>query len=341
MQDTKNKRYTLDCVYNTRFYQMPKFLFENECCELSNDARVLYALLRDRHDLSMMNNWINDKNEVYMIYTRNNLQEIMGLSAKTVKKAFDHLKSIGLLEEERMGFNRPNRIYLTNVSVENTGYGKCTIPLPVDNSMGIRKNGDMQNVEFTWMEACNLRPNDTDLNHTDFIQTEFKSINHDDDDGTIDEKLNYKLQVKIEEISNEIRQNKGIPYEYKRDMDKMRAAIHILTNWQDHSQRGYFSESTQQIYLLMVECLYEMAIEDKTAKYNGSAVTYARIIEMINQNIDWSHGGNTIFEFVDVFVHEFEKNVKSREITSLKAYMKSCIWSSFSTYKVKLYTVNS
>lgn len=64
-------RYTVNDVKNNRFFQMPKFLFEGDFKDkLNNDSRVLYSLLRDRHELSLLNNWVNENNEVFFIYSR-------------------------------------------------------------------------------------------------------------------------------------------------------------------------------------------------------------------------------------------------------------------------------
>lgn len=60
----ETRRHTIEDVKNNRFYQFPKFLMD---FPLSNDARVLYSLLRDRHDLSKKNNWIN-KNGKYFLF---------------------------------------------------------------------------------------------------------------------------------------------------------------------------------------------------------------------------------------------------------------------------------
>ena len=121
-------RYTVDSIINNRFYQMPKFLFEGELIALNNDSRVLYSLLKDRHELSLTNGWINEKGEVYLIYTRKDMEYMLGLSDKTVKKAIDQLKEYGLVEEEKQGLNRPNLIYLTTISVENQGIGNSPTP---------------------------------------------------------------------------------------------------------------------------------------------------------------------------------------------------------------------
>ncbi len=66
-------RYTVNDIENSQFYQMPKFLFRGEFKDLSNNARVLYCHLKDRHKLSMKNKWINKDNEVYLIYTREDM----------------------------------------------------------------------------------------------------------------------------------------------------------------------------------------------------------------------------------------------------------------------------
>ncbi|MGL6009163.1 MAG: replication initiator protein A, partial [Culicoidibacterales bacterium] len=36
-----------------QFYKMPKWLFSDKFKKLSNDARVAYVLLKDRHSLSL------------------------------------------------------------------------------------------------------------------------------------------------------------------------------------------------------------------------------------------------------------------------------------------------
>lgn len=177
---TNRVRYTVDNVSNNRFYQMPKFLFEGELKEgLSNDAKVLYSLLRDRHELSLQNEWINENREVYLIYTRETMQEMLGLSDKTVKKALDQLKQFGLLEEERLGFNRANRIYLTAVSLDFTGHGDFTTPDTEILRLRTRKFSDTGHGNITILESENFRPNDTNINNTNINNTDYQSINQE------------------------------------------------------------------------------------------------------------------------------------------------------------------
>lgn len=99
-------RYTVNDVKNNRFFQMPKFLFEGDFKDkLNNDSRVLYSLLRDRHELSLLNNWVNENNEVFFIYSREEMADMLGVSQPTLRKAIMQLKQSGLMEEERIGLN--------------------------------------------------------------------------------------------------------------------------------------------------------------------------------------------------------------------------------------------
>lgn len=52
------------------FVRVPWVLFTHPVFEqLSNDAKILYALLLDRMSLSRQNEWFDENNRVYIIYT--------------------------------------------------------------------------------------------------------------------------------------------------------------------------------------------------------------------------------------------------------------------------------
>jgi len=108
-------RFTAEDVKKHTFYQMPKFLFEGEFKNLNNDARVLYSVLKDRHELSLCNQWVNEDNEVYIIFSRAEMCEVLGLSENTILKAMKTLKEYKLVEEDRIGLGQANRIYLLTV----------------------------------------------------------------------------------------------------------------------------------------------------------------------------------------------------------------------------------
>lgn len=85
------------------FYRVPKILFTAECFkELSCEAKVLYGLLLDRMSLSMKNHWLDEEERVYIIFTVEEIAELLNCGTqKAVKllKELDSEKGIGLIEK--------------------------------------------------------------------------------------------------------------------------------------------------------------------------------------------------------------------------------------------------
>ena len=176
------------------FYMLHKALFVNEKYKkLSDSAKVTYAILNDRVSLSIKNNWIDDNGDIYFIFTNESLQNILDKSKNTITKIKKELQEVGLLEQIRTGFNRPNKLYLhdieTNISVEKNIQ---TLSATYDNKES--QNLGLQNPEiwdsriskFGTPESQILDPNDTDYNDTDYIKTKSNDTN-----DLYDKKLKY------------------------------------------------------------------------------------------------------------------------------------------------------
>lgn len=170
------KRYTLTDVTSNQFYQMPKFLFEGELkSNLSNDAKVLYSILKDRHELSLKNNWVNKNNEVYLIYTREDLCDMLGCSQPTLRKAIKQLKDNNLMDEERQGINKPNLIYLNYYelqTLEIQGLKESFSPECKNLSVQNENNFHSSMKENFIQECKNFSSNKTNSSHTDFSNTD-------------------------------------------------------------------------------------------------------------------------------------------------------------------------
>jgi len=158
----------MDEVQRNSFYQLPKFLFSEEFKSLGNDARVLYSLLRDRHQLSIKNQWLNEKGEVYLIFSRENMCEMLQLSKPTIIKAMNDLKKHNLIQEERLGQGKANRIYLLAVCVTDTHQSMPENPDTIEKS----KFFTSRNKEFLPQEVKNFYPNKTDINDIDRSQSQ-------------------------------------------------------------------------------------------------------------------------------------------------------------------------
>ncbi|WMJ24285.1 DUF6017 domain-containing protein [Paludicola sp. MB14-C6] len=179
------KRYTLSDVTSNQFYQMPKFLFQGELKNsLSNDAKVLYSLLRDRHELSLKNNWVNESNEVYLIMTRDEMCDLLGISIKPVLKAINQLKEFGLMQEVRQGLNKPNLLFLLNYTdikswtCQNDN-SEPVIMTPqdlVERQFWTCQNDNSKAVKKPTLNLSNSHTNNTYPNQTDLSDTDYQSI---------------------------------------------------------------------------------------------------------------------------------------------------------------------
>ena len=117
-----DRLYTVDEQSNMRFLQLPKQLFENERYKaLSVGAKVMYSILRDRQDLSIVNKWVDKKGFIFFYYDVRNLSDYMQISTSTINRYKKELHKHELLIEARQGLNKPNRLYILKpVSLENT-----------------------------------------------------------------------------------------------------------------------------------------------------------------------------------------------------------------------------
>lgn len=110
---THNLFFTLQEQYGMKYYQMPKVFFTNEKYKkLSNDAKILYALLLDRLQLSIKNKWIDSSDSLYFVYTNQTLSEILNVSPRKITNIKKELMDANLLSQEQKKFNAPFRLYL-------------------------------------------------------------------------------------------------------------------------------------------------------------------------------------------------------------------------------------
>lgn len=79
----------------------------------------MYAFLLDRLSLSQKHHWVAEEYRIYLIFTREEVQEKLNLSDKTVTKSFKQLSNVGLVEEKRQGLGKPNIINTESINHNN------------------------------------------------------------------------------------------------------------------------------------------------------------------------------------------------------------------------------
>lgn len=177
-----------------KFYQIPQELFVNSLYKnkLNSDSKILYAFLLDRLSLSQRNNWVDEDKNVYLIFTRQEVQDKLNLSEKTVIKAFKQLSETHLIADKRQGLGKPNLIYVGKINHEE-------IPEQENVQLQNCKYYRSGTVNITGQELENLQTINTDNIKTDIINTE--SINpKSDDELTLKE---IKDKCKLEEFATD------------------------------------------------------------------------------------------------------------------------------------------
>ena len=179
-----------------KYYQIPQELFESSLYKdnLNSDSKILYAFLLDRLSLSNRNHWVDNNNRIFLIFTRQEVQGKLGLSEKTVTKAFKQLSDVNLIEEKRLGLGKPNLIYVAKIQYEDKMLDTEKVQVLNSNFYGSVA------VENTVQEQENLQAINTYNIKTNIINTD--SINPQSNEKSIS--LNkVKEKCKLNEFTKE------------------------------------------------------------------------------------------------------------------------------------------
>lgn len=111
--------YTAKEEVKLRFYQVPKSLFNNSTYKgLSLGAKLMYSILRDRLDISIKNDWEDEKGYIYLIFGGEDLLNLLEISKNTVTKYKRELVKYKLIIEKRLGQGKANRIYILKPEIK-------------------------------------------------------------------------------------------------------------------------------------------------------------------------------------------------------------------------------
>ena len=142
------------------FYRVPRLLIKDERFKkLSSDAKLLYGLMLDRMSLSMKNEWFDDENRAYIIYTIDSIMEDLGCAKEKAVKVLaelDSVKGIGLVEKVRRGLGKPDIIYVKNFAAISEDQAE-KMPQNID------KSTEVQNLNFKKSNNDTSRSSETEL----------------------------------------------------------------------------------------------------------------------------------------------------------------------------------
>lgn len=164
-----SKRMNINDVLSNDFYQIPKVIFwEKEYrLNLSDGAKLLYSIVRDRMNLSLYRakqiaesdssseskfNYIDENGDVYCILDNVEIEYTMNKSDKTVKKLLDELVKVDLIDLVKEK-GKAHKIYLNVIESED---------ISLDEFMGGRDY-------FKYLRICKKKNREVTKTEADFI----------------------------------------------------------------------------------------------------------------------------------------------------------------------------
>ena len=176
-------------IQKEKFYQLPKVFFTNpKYTNLSNDAKITWSILRDRLDLSIRNNWIDENGDIFFIYTNEKLKSILNISSPNkLSKIKKELTQADLFNQIRVGLNKPNKLYIKKPEVTEADIYYIS---QQENDVESRNDTDVSksyvqnydnntsgNINLIHQDISKSYANDTEFNNTDYIETENNDTN--------------------------------------------------------------------------------------------------------------------------------------------------------------------
>ena len=290
------------------FYRIPRLLIKDERFKgLSSDAKLLYGLMLDRMSLSIKNEWFDEKNRVYIIYTIDNIMEDLGCSKEKAVKVLAELdasKGIGLVEKIRRGLGQPDIIYVKNFITSDEGTKE---PSNADISTEVGKT-DFKKSENQTSRGRKIELQEvgkTDPNYTDNNYTNMSYNNHiNQSKGNVD---NISAQEKEDRID---------------EIDETSAYIELIRdNIEYEHHMKYDRRGERELYEEIYEIICDVVcVERETIRINGEAYPYAlvksRFLKLNSCHVEYVMG--------------CMKDTTTR-ITNIKAYLITALYNAPST----------
>ena len=95
------------------YVPLPRFLLQDETLrDISNDAKVLYALLLDRASISRQNGYVEPDGTIRLYFTLEQAQTKLHRSRQSATRIFRELEYSGLIVRRKQGLGKPALITL-------------------------------------------------------------------------------------------------------------------------------------------------------------------------------------------------------------------------------------
>ena len=294
------------------FYRIPKVLFTDDYFkDLSSDAKVLYGLMLDRMSLSIKNNWIDEEDRVYIIFTLEQVMQYMNCGKDKGVKILAELdtgKGIGLIERVKRGLGKPAIIYVKSFLIKDRQ--ECMESADEkENCESAEENQEAEAVEVKTsekpksgvLENRSLEVGKTDSNNT-YINKNYMS--------------NTDLinpSVEVQGNRTEDRMDAMDVIQAYTDIVKTNIDYDILIQGCRTGDREYIDEIVE----LLVETI---SIDRETVMISGAEYPYQFVKNKLLK-VNYSH-----IQYVLECLHDTTTKVRN-----VKAYLLTCLFNAPST----------
>ena len=195
------------------FYRIPKVLFTAECFrELSCEAKVLYGLLLDRMGLSIKNRWFDEEDRVYIIFTVEELAELLNCGTQKVVrllKELDVKSGIGLIEKKRLGLGKPNVIYVKNFMIQELTRGEAPDleAETLENTLN-GENHNSRNVKITIQESAKSQFKNDENHHSRIVKSDIPEYPKSQSNNTEYSDIEYNENQSIDRSEGDVMERK-------------------------------------------------------------------------------------------------------------------------------------
>lgn len=103
------------------FFRIPRALVKDERFRtLSTDAKLLYGLMLDRMGLSLQNGWQDAEDRTFIYFTLEEIQATLSCGHNKAVRLMAELEQYNLIERVKQGQGKPAKIYVKDISANNT-----------------------------------------------------------------------------------------------------------------------------------------------------------------------------------------------------------------------------
>lgn len=154
-----------------QFYKLPQVLFSEKYSNISNDSKLLYALMLDRTKLSELNGWRGENGRVYIIFAREEACRVLGFGKDKAARVYSELEENGLIEQKKQYLARPTLIYVNEISERGNSYpaDEEQAVITAENTASKDRKTKIRNIGIS--ASIKTYPNQNETSQLDNIKT--------------------------------------------------------------------------------------------------------------------------------------------------------------------------